>query len=560
MKRPRCKQCKHTMKGHKKQRCESSKTLLFEGGALYEGTVYENKPSGLGTLKDSEKTYHGHWLSGKKHGHGVETWYSGRKYEGEWRSGLLHGHGHLISTSGCIYEGSFHTGTYHGQGTITYARGTYCGQWNHGTYHGHGRHVTDQGIYEGQFYYNVRHGNGTFTDVRGNIFSGKWRKGLREGRGVHTTTDGTYTGDWAHDLQSGHGRWVSKRHGIYVGGWRRGKRHRKGTQIYNDGTTYNGWWSKGNKTGHGVQTWPNGDCYVGFWFKDEYNGRGTLTLSGTTFTGEWEKGKREGIFIETLPTGEEYSGPWVNDVRHGTFQGGIGDKLLYIWNTHVQFTTSKTAEKSAINMIKCDDFEGARVVLQYFPKLINWKFFWKYDRKGILVYLLQPNQIVDILQSHSWKLFKSKRYEFLKHLMEKCPENSLIIDTTPELFDALSKDFVANPWIVHAQSYSEETKNKLLEGIHLGEFGRCPPKDPFTRLPLTEESGTYLSDDKKKAKEIYTSFMKSIGVKPGIREIAYSFDIQDFEECLKNAREVNDRTSITRIMQERNEYIQQNNS
>jgi hypothetical protein len=63
--------------------------------------------------------------------------------------------------------------------------------------------------------------------------------------------------------------------------------------------------------------------------------------------------------------------------------------------------------------------------------------------------------------------------------MEKFPENSLI-DTTPELFDALSKDFVANPWIVHTQSYSEETKNKLLEGLHflfeLVIFSKRPSK------------------------------------------------------------------------------------
>ena len=559
MKRPRCKQCKHTMKGHKKQRCESFKTSFFENGAVYKGTMYDDKPSGIGSLQDSEKIYNGHWLSGKKHGHGVETWYNGRKYEGEWRSGLLHGNGILISISGSIYKGSFHTGTYHGHGTITYSRGSYTGQWNHGTYHGHGRHITEQGVFDGQYHYNVRHGNGTFTDTIGNIFSGSWRNGMREGPGVHTTNDGTYTGNWVHNLQSGHGRWVSKIHGVYVGDWKRGKRHRKGTQIYNNGSTYEGGWSKGKKTGHGIQTWPNGDCYVGFWLKDNYNGRGTLTLSGTTFTGEWEHNKREGVFVETRPTGEEYSGPWVNDVRHGTFKEG-NNKLLYIWNTSVRFTTPKRAEKSAINMIKNNDFEGARVVLEHFPTLIRWKFFWKYDRKGILVYLLRSEKIISILQSHSWKLFKSNRYEFLKQLMEKCPENSIVIDTTPELFDTLSKNFVPNPWMVHTQSYSEKTKNKLLEGIHLGEFGRCPPTDPYTRLPLTIDSGTYLSENMKKAKKIYTSFMKSIGIQPGIREIAYSFDIQDFEECLKNAREANDRVSITRIMQERNEYIQQNNS
>ena len=38
--------------------------------------------------------------------------------------------------------------------------------------------------------------------------------------------------------------------------------------------------------------------------------------------------------------------------------------------------------------------------------------------------------------------------------------------------------------------------------------------------------------------------------------MARSFDVQDFEECLKNAREANDRETIKRIMKERNEYLQ----
>ena len=50
--------------------------------------------------------------------------------------------------------------------------------------------------------------------------------------------------------------------------------------------------------------------------------------------------------------------------------------------------------------------------------------------------------------------------------------------------------------------------------------------------------------------------MAEIGTKPCIREIARSFDLQDFEELLKNAREANDRDTIKRIMKERNEYIQ----
>ena len=49
--------------------------------------------------------------------------------------------------------------------------------------------------------------------------------------------------------------------------------------------------------------------------------------------------------------------------------------------------------------------------------------------------------------------------------------------------------------------------------------------------------------------------MKCIDIEPEIREIARSFDIQDFEKTLQNARETNDRETIKRIMKERNIYL-----
>ena len=549
MKRPRCKQCKHTMKGHKKQRCEASKIIFFQNGSKYEGTVYDNKPSGHGTFTSPNSTYTGHWIDGKRHGIGSEKWTDGRFYEGDWRSGLFHGHGTMASLSGSMYRGGFHTGTYHGPGTIQHAHSSYQGQWNHGTYHGQGIHTTSQGVYNGQFYYNIRHGDGTFTDSKGNIFSGKWRKGEKTGPGVYTDEDGTYTGSWHHNLQSGRGIWVSKRHGMYVGDWKRGKRHRRGVHTYNDGTIYDGGWSKGVKTGHGTLTWTCGDCYKGFWLHDKYNGRGTLTIGTTTFTGEWEMGQREGVFREKKD-GIELEGPWVNDGRHGTFSNGT----LYIWNTPVVFKTLSKARTAAVNMTKEQDYEGARVVLEHCPKLLTWSFFWKHDKRGVLLHLWSRDKIINLLQTYSWKLFQAKRYIFLEQLMTQLPDQLMIVEAVPELFDALSKDFVPNPWMVHTQSYSEETKRKLLEGIHVGECGRCSPRDPYTRLPLTEDSGTYLATDKKKAKALYTLFMASIDKRPGIREIARSFDIEDFEECLKNAREAKDIDTIKRVMKERNDY------
>ena len=461
MKRPRCTKCKHTMKGHKKQRCQIEKKIYLGDGAEYTGNRYNDKPSGKGTLLAEEYTYVGYWLVGKKHGKGIETNATGRVYDGNWRNGLYHGHGILTLENGTVYDGHFNTGTYHGHGTIILANSSYSGHWNHGTYHGHGEHKTLSGVYKGQFYFNVRHGEGTFTDNKGNIYSGKWRKGMREGRGVYTTKDDTYSGQWSHNLQSGFGRWVSKHHGIYVGEWKRGKRHRKGTQTYKDGTTYNGGWSKGKRTGFGVFTWQDGSMYEGFWLKDIYNGRGTLTMNGHSFCGEWHFGKREGIFIETLSDGTISKGPWLNDARHGTFKHA-DERLLYIWNTLVEFDTLKKAKKAASNMFADDDIEGARVVLEHYPSLISYPLFLKFDITGQLVHMVPQQQILKMIKTKSWKLFLEKRYAFLEKLMTLCPESKqlVLLDKVPELFDSLSKEFVANPWLVRNQSYSNSTKEK----------------------------------------------------------------------------------------------------
>ena len=557
MKRRRCTKCKHTMKGHKRARCKSVDVLYLAAGAKYVGATYEDKPSGHGILETEESTYKGYFLSGKRHGFGIELRRDGMKYEGEWRTDLYHGKGKLFVDNEVLYEGTFNTGTYHGDGKIVRLDSSYEGQWNHGTYHGRGRHTTPKGTFEGEFYYNVRHGSGTFTEPNGNVYTGRWRRGLREGNGIYTTDDGTYTGEWTHDLQSGHGRWVSNTHGIYVGQFKRGKRHRKGTQTWPDGTVYTGGWSRGVKTGHGIQTFCDGSSYNGFWLKDQYSGTGTLTMSGSSFKGSWEHGKREGEFEETRPDGSISIGPWVNDVRHGTF---LKDEIrtLYIWHSLVDFSSTAAALQTASKLMRSHDYQGARVVLLHHSELLTWTFFWKYDLRGVLTHLLSEDSLLTILQKHSWKLFKAKRYEFLERLFGACPVEKVMTCETQaaELFDIISKEFVANPWIVRDQSYSKGTRTKLLKGIFLGEFGRCPPKDPFTRLPLTKNSGSFLAKDKKKANEIYTRFMASIGKQPTIRAIARSFDVQDFEEMLKNAREANDRDTIKRVMKERNDYLQ----
>jgi len=179
----------------------------------------------------------------------------------------------------------------------------------------------------------------------------------------------------------------------------------------------------------------------------------------------------------------------------------------------------------------------------------------------VLLHLMGQSTVEKKLKKHAYELFKQKRYVFIQRLFALCSEEAKtnVSNGVEVLFDKMTHEFVANPWVVRGQGYSKETRKKLLAGLHLGEFGRCPPRDPFTRKALTESSGEYLSNGRE-AKSVYKQFSKSMTAEKPIVELAFEYDMQDFEVQLKNAREVGDRHTITRLMKERNEFIQRHRS
>ena len=554
MKRPRCTNCKHTMKGHKKQKCSKIETVTLADGSVYTGSVYDDKPSGNGYIRVSKQHYYvGYFLNGQKSGFGKQVGPYGTIYEGEWSKDKYHGAG-LLQTPAFTYEGNFCMGKYHKRGTLIKAnKNSYEGEWSNGIKHGPGIFKNSDGQYEGDFYYNLRHGRGIFTDKNGNEYRGAWRSDIRHGFGVYKTNEYTYEGNWSSDKKQGHGKEVSKVCGTYVGHWKRGVKHKHGRQDYLDGQCYKGGWSYGKKTGHGKMEYSDGTYYEGFWLNDNYNGRGVLNLEDVVFKGEWNGGEREGVFVETM---DNYvlTGPWLCDVRHGTFEKSEGNKMtreLYLWNCNPNFKNSKEAKKSIQKLMKKRDYLAAEEILNFYPKLIKWSLFYKYDKKGTLLHMLSAD-IFKLFVKHAYNLFQQKRYVFLERLYSLCPES----DHSGLLFDSVTNEFTANPWIVMDQGYSKTTKQKLLEGLHLGEFGRCPPKNPFTRQRLTEDSGTWLSTMPKKAKRVYEDLINSISKMSDVKELAFHFDLQDFETSLKNARESKDRNTITRLMKERNTFIQ----
>ena len=548
MKKPRCKICKHTMKGHQKNLCKRKETIYLDG--VYVGSTYNGIPSGKGTLRrDQHEKYKGGWLDGQRDGYGIQHNHGGCTYKGMWQRNQHHGPGELM-TSVFTYTGGFRHGRYHGKGYLFMSSTDYYnGIWYRGLKHEFGIHVTTLGKYEGEFSSGLKHGTGVFTDAVNNIYNGQWRSGIRHGNGVYITSDDTYTGDWVNDYQHGHGRLMSKLNGLYVGHWKRGQRHNQGKQIYLNGAVYNGGWSRGLKTGHGSMEYCEGSKYIGFWLKDEYNGRGVLIENGITYTGEWNCGEREGLFEET--DGEHVmSGNWVCDLRHGTFTKGT-ETELYLWGTKTELTEKK-ARISVQTMLTKRDYLSAEEVLRFFPCLATWKLFKKWDQDGTLLCFLDNKTIRKKFQKHAYELFKHQRYTFIEKLFAL----SGFCEVPGLLFDCITHNFVANPWIVGSQSYSEPTKTKLLNGLHLGELGRCPPKDPFTREELTECSGEWLDKTPRKAKKIYRELMLEIGKPEEMSELSFYYDMEDFEDSIRNAMQSNDREAIQNLMKERDEFIQ----
>ena len=541
------------MKGHKKQKCVSEQTLELSDGSTYIGTVYDGKPSGRGRLIASpHDVYVGAFLDGKRHGMGKQCAPPGIVYDGEWERDTYHGYG-VLRTPESVYSGRFYHGKYHGYGELS-SDESYAGEWSHGSKHGPGTLTNSAGTYIGSFYYNLRHGNGVQTSTDGSVYSGSWRSGYKHGTGVHTSLFETYTGSWVNNKRQGHGKWQSNYLGTYVGHWKRNLRHKRGTHTYLDGSVYTGGWSYGKRTGYGVMQYADGAVYSGFWLKDDHNGRGTLKeASGRAFKGQWANGEREGMFEETMHGNVVSEGPWLCDVRHGAFKVG-GGRALYLWGVETTFGTVKEARAAVQRLLSQKDALSAEEVIMFYPKLCTWSLFYKYDASGIVLHMLPPELVDAKFRKYAYKLFRAKRYAFVERMFRLCSDalQEQIVDTIDVLFDAMTKEFVANPWVVGDVGYSVATRDKLLEGLHLGEFGRCPPKNPYTRQALTPTSGTFLSE-LKMAKSVYSKMCKA-GPKT-IETLAFEYNMQDYEQLLKNAREANDRATITRLMKERNALI-----
>jgi len=566
MKRPRCTHCKHKMKGHKRSKCNKNITLILPDNSSYTGSAYNNTPDGKGIQKMlNGDCYNGEFVNGVRHGKGSLTT-KRFTYEGDWKNNCFDGNGKIFYRSGETYEGSFSKGQRHGAGFFVKTPTIwYKGDWINNVHFGDGIESSIIGVYTGKFENDKKHGKGTMVYSNGHTFEGHWFKNIRNGFGILKTLTFSYQGQWSNDKYHGHGTLTCLETGVYKGMWKHGQRHRNGHQTYLNKDVYDGKWSRDVRCGFGSLKSANGDIYKGTWINDMKNGHGSFETSTYQYKGEWLNNYREGngIIIE-----DNYilKGTWYRNKRHGIFEkhekkvlNKAHIKQLWFRGKHISIKNKKAAEKNIKHWLKQKEYDAAKWAAIFFPDVITWKFIMRHDVQGFTVCLKDKNSICSFLKNKSWSLFKKKNYALIKACVQELSDDFLIVamehETVKLLFDSLTDEFEPNPWIVSQASYSKKTKDKLLKGLHLGEFGRCNPIDPFTRQRLSEESGIFLSEDIKRAKRVWKCFKECLSKQPTIRRLEYEFNMNDYEELLTNARETNDTNTMRVIMKERDDYI-----
>ncbi len=96
--------------------------LTLPNGAVYQGTVKDGKPDGMGYMRFKNGTqYEGEFKGGAMQGSGILVTSFGDRYEGQFDHGRFDGSGKMVYRLGGSYEGQWKKGAFHGKGVLTYA-------------------------------------------------------------------------------------------------------------------------------------------------------------------------------------------------------------------------------------------------------------------------------------------------------------------------------------------------------------------------------------------------------------------------------------------------------
>jgi len=86
-------------------------------------------------VDESNGSYKGWWLKGKKNGEGTYKWKNGDVYVGEWLNDNRHGQGTYKWMNGSVYRGEWRDDKMHGRGTLTLNSGyVQTGEWVNGSF------------------------------------------------------------------------------------------------------------------------------------------------------------------------------------------------------------------------------------------------------------------------------------------------------------------------------------------------------------------------------------------------------------------------------------------
>lgn len=218
------------------------KTINYDGGSIYTGTVKEGSKHGRGKyIWNDGSFYDGDWKENERTGYGLYRWTSGEVYMGMWLKGKRHGSAANRLADGSVRKGIwvddvFQPGseskfkdsvfkarkieiikpivpTYvgekiegsvkNGKGKMVYGDSSiYEGDWKRGSYHGKGKYTWPSGSsYEGDWVDHKRTGFGIYRYKSGDIFAGEWVNNTRTGQGIYIFTSGQFKkGIWKDDV------------------------------------------------------------------------------------------------------------------------------------------------------------------------------------------------------------------------------------------------------------------------------------------------------------------------------------------------------------------------
>ena len=181
----------------------------YANGNIYEGTLKDKKPNGVGTTRFANGDfYEGSFIEGKPEGKGKYTAANGTIIVGFFKNNQADGLVSVTYKNGGKFDGMYVSGKANGKGKEVFANGEiYEGNYVDGKREGKGKLTSGRGdAYIGDFVGNQFEGQGIMTYADGAVYNGSWKSGRVDGIGILKSASGeTYAGEFHSGKQDGSG-------------------------------------------------------------------------------------------------------------------------------------------------------------------------------------------------------------------------------------------------------------------------------------------------------------------------------------------------------------------